>query len=295
MSRDVLRRVRSAALRVAIPTLAQTLGRLPYPALAPVGTAIGWLLLATNRRYRRRTLDHLRLAFPEAGEDELRGLRRGCFHNASLNAVETLQLLARGREAFAERLVVEGWDHVEGVRRTGERILFVSAHSGFWELLGIVAGRHGLPLYSFARRPDDPAVEVLVRRVREAVAVRNIERGTADGRRLLREALRNGGAMAIFIDQDTKVEGTWVPFFGLPAYTPIGAAEMALRHGMRVIPSFLERRAGGLHVARFLPALELPEDPVAATARMTEAIEAHIRRHPEQWVWWHRRWRRQPG
>jgi KDO2-lipid IV(A) lauroyltransferase len=100
--------------------------------------------------------------------------------------------------------------------------------------------------------------------------------------------------LAILIDQDTSVDGVWVPFFAQAAHTPIGAAEMALRHGMRVVPAFLERREGGLHAARFLPALELPADATAATAVMTSAIEEHIRRHPEQWVWWHRRWRRQP-
>ncbi len=86
-----------------------------------------------------------------------------------------------------------------------------------------------------------------------------------------------------------------MPFFGRPAYTPVGAAKMALRHGMRVIPTFLERRPDGRHLARFLPALELPGDATAATAVMTAAIEEQIRRVPEQWVWWHRRWRTQPG
>ncbi|MDH3405295.1 MAG: lipid A biosynthesis lauroyl acyltransferase, partial [Acidobacteriota bacterium] len=54
-------------------------------------------------------------------------------------------------------------------------------------------------------------------------------------------------------------------------------------------------RPGGQHLARFLPALELPDDVTAATAAMTAVIEAQVRRVPEQWVWWHRRWRRQPG
>jgi KDO2-lipid IV(A) lauroyltransferase len=292
MSRHVLRRARSAALRVLVPLLAHTLGRLPYPLLAAAGTALAWLLLVPNRRYRVRTLEHLRIAFPEAGEAELRRLRRGCFRNAALNAVETFQLLGRGPAALDRRLEIEGWEHVERERAAGRRVLFLSAHCGFWELLGRVAGRHGLALYSFARRPDDPAFREIVRRVRRAVGARNIERGTAHGRRRLREAMREGGAMAIFIDQDTQVDGVWVPFFGRPAFTPVGAAEMALRHRMRVIPCFLERRPGEVHTARILPALELPDDPEQATAEMTSVIEDQIRRHPEQWVWWHRRWRR---
>ncbi|MCZ6508500.1 MAG: lysophospholipid acyltransferase family protein, partial [Acidobacteria bacterium] len=170
----------------------------------------------------------------------------------------------------------------------------LSCHTGFWELLGVATARQGLPLFAVGRRPDEAVFGDLVRRVRAAVAAQNIERGTAEGRRLLRRALEGEGALTILIDQDTSVDGVWVPFFGQPAHTPVGAAEMALRHNMRVVPAFLERRAGGVHAARFLPALALPADATAATAVMTAAIEEHIRRHPEQWVWWHRRWRRQP-
>ena len=39
----------------------------------------------------------------------------------------------------------------------------------------------------------------------------------------------------------------------------------------------------------------LPDEPIAATALMTRAIEEQIRRCPEQWVWFHRRWRHQPA
>jgi lauroyl/myristoyl acyltransferase len=30
------------------------------------------------------------------------------------------------------------------------------------------------------------------------------------------------------------------------------------------------------------------------TRRFSEIIEAHIRRYPTEWVWWHKRWRRRP-
>ncbi|MDH3524735.1 MAG: lysophospholipid acyltransferase family protein [Acidobacteriota bacterium] len=295
MDRDRLRGLRSRGFRVLLPVLVQTLGRLPYAVLARLGVALGALLLVTNRRERERSLVHLELAFPEASPAELRALRRGCFVNAALNALEAFQLLARGHRVFDRRLQIEGWENVEREREKGHRLLVLSCHSGFWEILGIATARHGIRLFGIGRRPDDEVFAELVSRVRTAVQGYSIERGTVEGRRRLRRVLKGEGALVIFIDQDTRVEGTWVPFFGRPAFTPVGAARMALGHGMRVVPAFVERRPGGQHLARFLPALELPDDVTAATAAMTAVIEAQVRRVPEQWVWWHRRWRRQPG
>jgi KDO2-lipid IV(A) lauroyltransferase len=63
---------------------------------------------------------------------------------------------------------------------------------------------------------------------------------------------------------------------------------------MTVVPLFLCRRADGTHESRFLPPVELPGDITEATARLTALIEDQIRQVPEQWVWMHRRWRRQP-
>jgi len=287
-----MRRVRSAALRIIVPVLTQTVGRLPYFGLALFARGLARLLLVTNRKHRRLALEHLRLAFQDASEHELEMLVRGCFLNAALNVAETLQLLARGHRAFDHRLAVEGAENLE--RERGKRLLVLCCHSGFWEVLGIAGARQEMPFFGFGRRPDDPVFADIVTRVRKAVKGKNIERGTVEGRRRLRQALKGDGGLVMLIDQDTKVDGTWVPFFGRPAYTPVGAAEMALKHKMSVVPAFCERRGGGQHVVRFLPALELPEDPTAATAVMTSATEAHIRRNPAQWVWWHRRWRRQP-
>jgi KDO2-lipid IV(A) lauroyltransferase len=75
----------------------------------------------------------------------------------------------------------------------------------------------------------------------------------------------------------------------------VGAAEIALRQKARVIPSFIERLPDGDHLVTFHPALDLPADPREATALMTAKIEEQVRRRPEQWVWWHKRWRRQPA
>ncbi len=109
-------------------------------------------------------------------------------------------------------------------------------------------------------------------------------------------ALEHGEILGLLIDQDTRVQSVWVPFFGKLAKTPRAAGDLALRTGAAVMLGFCQRDAAS---GRYL--LRMHEVPVNAddtaetlTARLTLGIEAAIRRAPEQWVWVHRRWRSPP-
>ena len=122
----------------------------------------------------------------------------------------------------------------------------------------------------------------------------SLGRGSRSASRQLLRALRSGKVLAMLVDQDIQTDGVWVPFFGRLAHTPSALADLALRLDAAVVPAFDERLPDGKHRIRFLEPLDLPDDRVAATAAMTAVIEEQIRRRPEQWVWMHRRWRRQP-
>src|SRR5262249_38360766 len=87
--------------------------------------------------------------------------------------------------------------------------------------------------------------------------------------------------------------------FGRLARTPPGAALIALRTRAPIVTAFIERRAEGGHLIRVRPVPLAGRrgrgEVTALTAALTAAIEAQIRRAPAEWVWWHERWRRQPG
>jgi KDO2-lipid IV(A) lauroyltransferase len=115
-------------------------------------------------------------------------------------------------------------------------------------------------------------------------------------------ALARNRVVGLLIDQDIgDIPGVFVHFFGRPAWTPSGAASLALHRRCPIVPAFAHRRADGSHVVEVHPPLPEPapgpkEDRVAElTAAATAAIERQVRAHPEQWVWLHRRWRRQPS
>ncbi|MFL6203294.1 MAG: lysophospholipid acyltransferase family protein [Thermoanaerobaculia bacterium] len=287
-------RLRSSLFPGLVRLLSRILGSVPRSTALAFGRTLGRLGWALSGRDRRRSLDHLALAFPDLSEGERRRIARHAFLHQGMNAAELLHLLRRDAEEILPHLEIQGWENLEAARAAGRPILLLTGHCGNWELIAVPARARGYPLAAIARPLDDSRLQELLVSVRQHLGSMTIARGTRGAARQILGVLRTGGGIAMLIDQDTKVDGVWVPFFGRPAFTPVGPAEMALKQDMRVVPAFIERRPDRGHLLRFLPALDLPGDPREATARMTAEIEEQVRRRPEQWVWWHKRWRRQP-
>lgn len=287
-------RLRAAILPGLVRLLALLFGAVPRRTALAFGRAAGRLGWRVSGRDRRRALDHLALALPELSDAERHRIGRASFLYQGMNAAELLHILRRGSDRLLSDIEVQGWENVEAARATRRPILILTGHCGNWELIAVPLSRGGLPPAAIARPADDPRIQDLIVSIRRQLGTSTIARGTRGAARQILEVLRSGGAIAMLIDQDTKVDGVWVPFFGRPAFTPVGPAELAIKQDMRVVPSFIERRPDGGHLVRFLPVLPLPKDPQEATALMTAEIEKQVRHRPEQWVWWHKRWRRQP-
>ena len=289
------RRLRgSVFLPPFISLLTGVAGKVPRTVALRFGRGLGRLGWALSRRDRQRSFDHLAIAFPELPAKERERIARESFLYQGMNVAELLHLLGRDADEILPHIEFAGWENVEAARASGRPILILTGHCGSWELLAIALRARGMPPAGVARPLEDAKLQELLVKLRGHLGATTIARGTPGAARQLLGVLRRGGTLVMLIDQDTRVDGVWVPFFGRPAFTPVGAAEIALRQKAEVVPAFFERRPDGGHLVRFHPPLSLPDDPQAATALMTEKIEEQVRRRPEQWVWWHKRWRRQP-
>ncbi len=288
-------RLETALLNAGLKSLSGTIGRLSWPASQWLGRRIGALAWTLSRRDRRRALDHLAIAFPEKPAAERERLARGCFRHLGTVLGECLHLYHRDCAFVGSVVEIRGFEEVEKVRSAGRPLVLFTGHCGNWELLGAAVNCRGVGMAVVARQLDEPEQQEMLAGLRARFGTPTIERGEEGAVRQLLSTLRRGGALGMLIDQDSgKMDGVWVPFFGRPAYTPVGAAKIALKQRAAVVPVFIERLEDGRHRVEFQPPLDLPDDPVEATAMMTAKIEEQVRRRPEQWVWMHRRWRRQP-
>jgi Kdo2-lipid IVA lauroyltransferase/acyltransferase len=150
------------------------------------------------------------------------------------------------------------------------------------------------------RRLDNPKVDQLVNGIRCLHGNRVLHKD--DFARGLLAAMRQGDTVGILMDTNmTPPQGVFVPFFGKMACTASGLARVALKTGAAVLPGFmLWEESEQKYVLHFGDEIESDRtgedeaDTVAFTARCTAAIEAYVRRYPDQWLWVHRRWKTRP-
>jgi KDO2-lipid IV(A) lauroyltransferase len=102
--------------------------------------------------------------------------------------------------------------------------------------------------------------------------------------------LRGGGMLGILPDQRSGA-GEKLMFFGHEALTALSTAEMALKYGADIIPTYAIRQPDGLTFRIILDAPIQPGTPEAMTQSLNDNLEARVRLNPDQWFWIHRRWK----
>jgi KDO2-lipid IV(A) lauroyltransferase len=190
---------------------------------------------------------------------------------------------------------VSGEQHLREAAGLTRGVVMLTGHFGNFELGG--AWLSGVRPVDFVVKPmSNPRVQAWITGVRERAGVGQIPLGA--GIRAVYAALDAGRWVAILADQDAHEAGVFVPFFGRPASTPRGPAEISVRRGVPILMGFCERRPDGGHDLTLLPLLwprADVEDPVTElTARHVAALEARIRARPDHWFWLHRRWKTPP-
>jgi Kdo2-lipid IVA lauroyltransferase/acyltransferase len=298
--RRILRRFRRDSAFLLIRAAVVFFRLLPRRAALAVGSSLGRIAPLLFRREYRLAVSHLTLAFGnEKSQSEIRRIARESLRNAALNFTDTARIGAMTEEEIRSVCVPHDMDRAFAQLRKDRGVVCVSAHTGCWEMLGSYFVLSGIPSAVIARKLYDPRLETLLHRSRTGAGMRVISRGE-DTRNIVR-ALREGYFLGILIDQDiSKTKGVFTDFFGMPALTVTAPAFLALRYDLPVMPIFTWRDENHRH--HFSVGEPIPKDTTGdqerdialLTARCSEAVESFIRGHPEQWVWFHQRWKTTP-
>ncbi|HEU5290659.1 MAG TPA: lysophospholipid acyltransferase family protein [Cyclobacteriaceae bacterium] len=264
----------------------------------------GWLgrvAFVLFPKFKKITIHHLGLAYKqEKSSKEIYDLAKQVFISVGKNAGDTFRSLKVKSLAQLEAfLVTTGIENFETAHARNKGVIFLTCHMGAFDMQITNMALRGLKPNIIGTPLKDPRLNELLVNYRSAFGAIAIARGKETFR--LIKALKLGGTVAILIDQDTSVKGVFVDFFGMKAFTPIGAAVLALKTGAAVIPTIIYLGDDNKQRMEIFPEIQVTDtgneeqDILNNTQAFTAFIESQVRKHPEQWVWMHERWKTQPA
>jgi KDO2-lipid IV(A) lauroyltransferase len=266
--------------------------------LAIAGSILGTMAYVVDFRHRRIVKRNLQLVYPEWPRERINVVSRSVFRNTAVTLLEFLQLASLSRAALLHKVRIQGEEHLLEAVRSSSGAIVISAHIGNWEAAHMVTACFlEKPVVLVARRIRPYILNQWVNRLRARFGGVLLDKAGALPK--MARALRGQKVIGILIDQSTlRSEGVEIDFLGRRAMATPSAAILARRFNSPVLPAFCLRQGDGELVLTVQPPLALARtndrqaDMVENTQVMNDAVAEAIRSHPDQWFWFHKRWKR---
>lgn len=265
------------------------LHRLPYRWRVP---ASGWIvsrLVAPFVGWRKRIRANLALVRPDLPHAEVERLTRAVPDNFGRTMAELFSPEEFVPRARATPLEGPGLAALDAARAEGRPAILVSGHFGNYDVIRASVIHRGFSVGGIYRPMN-------IRQFNEIYVDAISKIGTplfSRGRRGMAEMMRSlkgGGTLAVLIDQRLR-NGTPLDFFGHPAYTALSFAELALKYDAVLIPCYGIRQPDGLSFRAVFEAPVPHTTPEEMTQALNDSLEAQVRAHMGQWLWFHNRWK----
>ena len=270
------------------------LGALPRGPADRFGLGAGSAAWRLGTR-REVVEEQITAAFPDRDSEWVAETTRACYRHFGQEIAAIARIGRYGGQSLLSRF--PGGAEALALHREatgGGGAIIVTGHIGNWEAAGAYLAAVGLPMAAVVKQQRNPAFNDRMLETRRRSGVEPIYMQDAHTR--IPEALREGKTVALVADQDAGRRGVFVPFLGREASTFRGPARLALSQD---VPLFFGAAVRlGPDYGWVLEAIEKPSPGKGAlleyTRRWVSRLEAQVRLHPEQYFWFHRRWKTRP-
>ncbi|MDD2540238.1 MAG: lysophospholipid acyltransferase family protein [Desulfuromonadaceae bacterium] len=277
---------------------------LPQGLVRPVGHLIGTMGFVLIPKRRHIAITNIRQSlpamtkrpdwdFPTVTPEKITRLM---FCHLGISLVETCRLYHGRGEEVLQSIEVRGQEYLEAARARGKGVVVLTGHCGNWELAALALARHfNSPMAVVARRQNSPYLNSMVEKMRLRYGNLIIYKDNA--LRGMMSVIRKNGIVGLLVDQAVFPEnGALIDFLGRKAWASKGPVVLARKSGTAVVPAFIHREADR-QVIEIQPELVFSDDNseqgmAANVQKYSRAIENFIVRHPVDWYWVHRRWKR---
>ena len=272
----------------------------PRRWLRKSGTWLGCLAFDILKFRKKIVLSNLEIAFPEWSLEKKMAVGRESVFQLGYNFGEFFFIPSITTKWLQDNVVFEGWENLIQARQLGKGIFFLSMHLGNVDLAANSIVMNGQELFIISKKFKTKWFNDLWFSVRGAKGVQYIDAHGSSNAFDILKALKKNAAVVFVLDQYMgKPFGIETSFFGKKTGTAYGLALFVQKTKSPVLPVYAyEGEDKKMHVV-IEPALDMSkgvtEDKEQTLLNLTQSfndkIEEIVRKHPEQWMWIHRRWK----
>ncbi|PWJ42031.1 lysophospholipid acyltransferase family protein [Sediminitomix flava] len=271
---------------------------LPRFAALQLYSVIGRLSYLMFKKDREVTLKNLQFAFgAEKNTQEINKIAKRSWINLSKSLMEFVRYKnIKSIEDYKKFIEIKGLEHVEEAQKRGQGVFIMTSHFGPFEICLYIFALLGYKIASTGSPLKYKKLHDLLVENRSRNGAEYFERNKASIK-MLRQ-LKSGNLMGVLIDQDTsKIQHTFINFFGKECATPSGPATLLVKTGAAVVPMHIIRNEDDSLILEIQPyrTYQKDDDVKAVTQELHNLTEEIVRLHPDQWVWMHDRWRTRPS
>ena len=285
-------------LRLCSNALASLIAKIPQKFVVEAGKLLGILGYVLDRRHHRIVKRNLKFIYPAWPRDRIRRLSKDVFQNMGITLLEICQMACLSREDILSKVRIRGRGHLLKAMKSSQGVILISGHLGNWEMAPLFVSCYlQKPLVLVARGIHPKMLNSWIYRLRTRFG--NVVLNKRGALLTMARVVRQGGTLGLLIDQGTRLsEGLEVDFLGRTTTATPSAALLANRYDSLVIPAYcVRRKETGLTLIIEPPLLlkkteDARADLQANTQIVTDAIDKAVKAYPEQWFWFHKRWKR---
>lgn len=261
--------------------------------ISPIFAALFYYLIPIRKK---TVIENLTFAFPEYNEKKIKKIAFACYKSFVITLMEILYLPFTSKELIHKQVVCDDKELIIKKYNEGRGVILLSGHYGNWEYIAAsVASQINIPFSVVVKDQRNGYVTKWMNKFRTQYINKVVPLGISI--RQIYKELKDKHIVAMVADQRGPIEGIRVNFFGRPASVYPGPSLLAIKTGAPVLFGFTVRQKDytyrvDLHEIDTSDLTGTDDEKVLELSRRhTALLEKYIRKHPDHWLWMHKRWK----
>lgn len=260
---------------------------------------LAFIAFHCDKKHRKIIQTNLNIAFNDTlSSEEKKLIAYKTYRNMSYYLADFVNNQGISSEELLKKVTLVNFDPIKKLYDNKEKIIFITAHYGNWELIALPISYHLNGITAVGRDLESPLMQNILRQNREQFGLELVSKKGAM-KHLIR-SLSHHKPIALLVDQNTADnEGILIDFFGKKARHTPTASILSRKFDAWIVPAFIRSTDYKHYTLTFLSPFKTPvtdnesHDIFISVQQQAHITQDAIVQKPDEWFWSHRRWKNQ--